>query len=1359
MNELLKYISAHSPEKRRILLQRFLERQNSNLQAQNSACRNDLHYWALSFAQQRLWFLEQLQPGSPRYNIPVLLRLEGTLNIAALKCSIREIIRRHEILRTTFKVVDNYPMQVITSDMQHFPVSFINLESLTVDERLAEVQRLMDREGQFLFDLTQGPLVRAILVRLNTVEHLLLLTLHHIVSDGWSLKIFLNELATLYTAYSKGRPSPLPELPLQYVDYALCQRVWLQGGTLERLLTYWINQLASAPMVLELPTNRARPTIPNFQGAYHSFTLAHPLVRALKSLSQQEGVSLFMALLAAFQALLSRYIGQSDFMVGVPIAGRTHTELEGLIGFFVNTLALRADLSDNPTVRELLRRVRKVCLEAYEHQDLPFERLVEELRPDRSLSHTPLIQVMFLFQDAPGMTVELPGLCLTLQEYSNSTAKFDLVFEIVEGIEGDLKGNIEYSADLFEAEMIGRMADHFQMLLQGIVADPEQHVSKLPILTDKERHQLLVEWNNTRTESTSEYTVHRLFETQVERTPDAVAVGFEEEFLTYRELNGRANQLAHHLRHNGVGPETLVGICVERSLDMVVGLLGILKAGGAYVPLDPAFPPERLAFMLEDAGVSVLVTQQRPLKALPAHKAKVVCLDSDAARIAQQSESGSLPQTTSDHLAYVIYTSGSTGQPKGVQILHRAVVNFLLSMREQPGLSPQDTFLAITTLSFDIAVLELFLPLIVGARVLVASREATGDGVVLAEILDRAGVTTMQATPVTWRLLLAAGWRGKTDLKVLCGGEALSLDLAKQLLQRTASLWNLYGPTETTIWSTLGKIEPGDEVVTIGRPIANTQVYLLDAHLQPTPIGVPGELFIGGDGLARGYLNRPELTAERFLPHPFGDHPNARMYRTGDLARYRPDGSIEHLGRLDFQVKLHGFRIELGEIETVLSEHPTVQQSVVIVREDMQREKYLVAYVVIAQPQICSISDLREYVRERLPNYMIPSAFVILESFPLTPNGKVDRNRLPVPDHFRPQLRKAYVPPEDMLELRLVRIWEEVLGISPIGTDDNFFELGGHSLQAAQLIGQLHQNFGKEIPLVTLLRGGTIKHCAAALRMGNEAVSWSRVVTIQEGTLWPPLFVIHPLYGKILSYIRLAYHLGKDQPVYGLQSQGIDGMSEPLVKLEHMAATYIEAIRKIQPVGPYLFAGYSFGGSVAFEMARQFHNQGEKVALLALLDTINVYQGLLEQMDDISYWERYWSFRFEDLPPLNLDQLRLLDSEERFDYVLEQLNLADKLPDGFTLENGYQSLKIEKGNIQALYEYIPTPYPGKITLFRTSESLTNSLRDPLLGWGKLVGGGIDIYEIKCDHAALLKSPNVELIAQIIKDCISNSLKD
>jgi amino acid adenylation domain-containing protein len=901
----------------------------------------------------------------------------------------------------------------------------------------------------------------------------LLLVIHHITFDGWSARVFVEELAALYDAFVAGKPSPFPELPIQYADFAHWQRQWLQGEVLERQLSYWKEKLAGSLPSLDLPTDRPRPAVQTHCGARQSSVLSSFPLQALKALSRQEGVTLFMTLLAAFKVLLYRYTGQDDIAVGSPIAGRTHVETEGLIGFFVNTLVLRTDLSGNPTFRELLGRVREVALGAYAHQDLPFEKLVEALQPERDLSRTPLFQVMFNLENIPTKAVKTPSLSIDEFEFDSGVSQFDLALEVIEKDEG-LSCLLNYSTDLFDAATIERMLGHYQTLLEGIVADPEERIGVLPLLTEAERHQLLVEWNDTQADYPKDSCIHQLFEAQVERTPDAVALAFKDQQLTYHELNTRANQLAHYLRKRGVEPGVLVSICVERSLEMVVGILGILKAGGAYVPLDPAYPQERLAFMLEDAQVSVLLTQRRLLEKLSEHRARVVCLDTSWEAIAGESEENPASEVTTNNLAYMIYTSGSTGKPKGVQIQHRAVVNFLNSMHEQLALTNQDVLLSVTTLSFDIAVLELFLPLSVGACITLVSRQVAADGVQLLARLTSSGATVMQATPVTWRLLLEARWQGSQPLKILCGGEALPRELAHQLLRWGVPLWNLYGPTETTVWATAYKVEPEGSSVPIGRPIANTQIYLLDAHLQPVPIGVPGELHIGGIGLARGYLNRPEMTAEKFIPNPFSDEPGTRLYKTGDLARYLPDGNIEFLGRIDHQVKVRGFRIELGEIETVLGRHPTVRETVVMARKDVLGDNRLVAYVVPNQKPAPTTNELRSFLKRKLPQYMVPSTFMFLDALPLTPNGKVDRRALPAPDRVRPELERAFVAPRTPIEEMLAGIWAEVLGLEEVGIHDNFFELGGHSLVATQVMYRVRAASRVELSLRSLFERPTV---------------------------------------------------------------------------------------------------------------------------------------------------------------------------------------------------------------------------------------------------------------------------------------------
>ncbi|HYW71143.1 MAG TPA: amino acid adenylation domain-containing protein, partial [Pyrinomonadaceae bacterium] len=894
----------------------------------------------LSFAQEQIWFFEQFEPGTAVYNIAHAVRLTGPLKLTALNQTLNEILRRHEILRTGFTAVDGKSVQTVFPAME-LPLPVKDLSLLATADREIQAARLIDEESQRPFDLTRGPLLRCLVLRLAAAEHVAVLCMHHIASDGWSIGVLLREIALLYQSFSSGQPPALPALTVQYADFAEWQRQQLQGKLLDDL-GYWKQQLEGATTTLNLPMKRSRPSVQTFRGARETLTLSGSLSRALRELSREHGVTMFMLLLAAFQNLLCRYTGQEDVVVGTPVANRHRVEIENLIGFFVNTLVLRTDLSGDPTFVELLGRVREVALAAYAHQELPFEKLVQELQPERSLSQSPLFQVFFALQNAPTTNLEVPDLKLTPVETNRATAKFDLFLGVSD--EDQLGLALEYNTDLFDAQMGRQLLRHLSTLLEAVVAAPQTRVSELRLMNELERHELLSKCQGTTLAYDRDICLTSLFEQQAARVPDRIAVEFESRQLSYAELNARTNQLAHYLVRLGVGPEVLVGILLERSVDMLVSVLAVLKAGGAYVPLDPAYPSERLTFMLQNAGVSVLLLTQSLQDRLPDNGATVVLLDAEREAIVQESHANLALRATGNNLAYVIYTSGSTGQPKGTQVTHGAVVNFLRAMQAQPGLTQDDVLLAVTTLSFDIAALELYLPLIVGARLVIAGREMISNGTDLLKQL--ASVSVMQATPATWRLMLDAGWEQPLAVKLLCGGEALPRELAAKLQDRAASLWNMYGPTETTIWSALQKIERDDGPVAIGRPIANTHIYLLDQHYELVPMGAVGELYIGGDGVARGYLHLADMTAERFIPDQFSGNKGGRLYRTGDLARYGSDGSIQYLGRVDHQLKIRGHRIEPGEIEAVLGHHPAVSEAVVVAREIQPNHKQLVAYIV-----------------------------------------------------------------------------------------------------------------------------------------------------------------------------------------------------------------------------------------------------------------------------------------------------------------------------------------------------------------------------------------------------------------------------
>ncbi|MBD2083582.1 non-ribosomal peptide synthetase [Trichocoleus sp. ST-U3] len=1116
MNNISQRIAALSPEQRALLELRLKQKGLTPVKTQAISQRKDSKSLPLSFHQQRLWVLHQLEPDSPIYNVPIAIRLTGFLNVKALEQSLNQIRQRHEVLQTRFRAVGGQAVQEKLSDLAlNLPV--IDLRDLPENERQQLLEDVKKEEAQRPFDLSQEPLLRVKLLQLSETEHLMLFTMHHIVSDGWSRGVIIQELAALYEAFSQGKPSPLPELPIQYADFAAWQRQQLVGEVLETQLNYWKQQLTGASPILELPTNRPRPTVNTFKGARQFFTISQPLALSLRTLSQQSESTLFMTLLAAFNTLLYRYTGQEDISIGAPMTNRSQRETENLIGFFVNTLVLRTLLSENISFRELLARVREVALQAYAHQDLSFERLVEELQPSRDRSYTPLFQVMFALHTAPKTALQLPGLSLSLLEVETGTAKFDLTLEITDTEQG-LTGSLEYNTDLFDEATITRMLGHFQTLLEGIVANPDRRLSDLPLLMEAERYQLLVEWNQTQTDYPADSCFHQLFEQQVEKTPDAIALtarsanalAFEEQHLTYKQLNERANQLANYLQKQGITTESLVGICVERSLEMMVGLIGILKAGGAYVPLDPSYPQERLSFMLSDAQMPVLLTQQHLVEKLPHHTAKVICLDAEWDCIAQESIASPAREVNADNLAYVIYTSGSTGKPKGTLIPHRGLVNYLSWCSQAYAVEAGKGTPVHSSLSFDMTITGLFSPLLVGNRVILLS-EVQGIEALSMALRQGSDFSLVKITPAQLDLLrhqLTPEEAASQTKAFIIGGENLlaqSLEFWQKFAPDTV-LVNEYGPTETVVGCCiyqvpLGKYQSGS--IPIGRPIANTQLYILDKNLQPVPIGVIGELHIGGAGVARGYLNRPELTAEKFIPNPFKDltpqppslrgkgesgspllageglGERSRLYKTGDLARYRTDGTIEYLGRCDRQIKLRGFRIELEEIESVLAQHPQIRDVVVLIREDESGPK-LVAYVVPKSAAVPTVSELRSYLQQKLPEYSIPSAFVTLESLPLTPNGKVDRQGLPSPGVARPNLDDAFVAPRTPAEQVLAEVWREVLNLEQVGIHDNFFALGGDSIRSIQ-VRSLVQNRGLNFSIQQLFQYQTISELAPHL--------------------------------------------------------------------------------------------------------------------------------------------------------------------------------------------------------------------------------------------------------------------------------------
>ncbi len=1066
----------------------------------------------LSFTQQRLWFLQQLDPDLVAYNVPMSWRLSGPLDVSALERSMVEIVNRHEVLRAVFPIRSGRPTVAFLDPGRIRLETIEKPEELSDEEWRAEVRGLLEERAREPFRLDQGPLFRPALARIGPDEHVLFALVHHMVFDGWSIERFLGELRTLYEAFAAGRPSPLDELPIQYADYAAWQRKTAERESFAREMSYWRQALSGELPVLEIPRDRPRPPVQTYAGAKEHHPIGRALVDSLEELARRENATLYMVLLAAYKALLQRYTGLDDVLVASPIAGRDREEVQGLIGFFANTLVLRTSLEGDPTFRELIARVKQTCLNAYEHQDVPFERLVDELVPQRNLSYSPLFQTLFMIEEGVGLHERMGEVVVEAYELDTFVARTDLMLYVYRAAH-DWSVWGEYNTDLFDGPTIAGLLRHYVRLLEAVAANPGRRISRLPLLRDGERQQVVHGWSGPAS-SYPRAALHEQVEKRVDANPESVALiypglgglagpgldGKEDEQLSYRELDERANRLAHHLIKRRIGPGDLVGVCLERTSGMVETVLGILKSGAAYVPLDPSFPKDRLAYMAQDSGAKLVVSRSEHGELFESSGVEVLQLDQLEDALAQEPKTRPGVRVEPSSRMYVIYTSGSTGRPKGVEIEHRSVSNFLASMQREPGFARGEKLLAVTTLSFDISVLELLLPLVSGGTVVLAPKEALADGEKLSELLERFEPEVMQATPATWRLLLLSGWEGSSKLRILSGGEALARELADELLARGKEVWNLYGPTETTIWSTVKKVESGNGAVTIGRPIANTRVYVLDRNLEPVPVGVAGELWIGGEGLARSYLERSELTRERFIPDPFtaarsADEPG-RMYRTGDLARWKRDGELECLGRIDTQVKLRGFRIELGEIESVLHEVEGVRQAVCVVKEEAAGDQRLIGYYVTKEGGRngeALAEALREKARERLPSYMVPSLFSELAELPLTPNGKVDRKALRALELSRVAPSDApMASAETELENRIAQVWGEVLKLEQVSVTRNFFDLGGHSLLLAEAHAKLRETVDSELSIIEMFQFPTVRALASHLEDRSASTATNR---------------------------------------------------------------------------------------------------------------------------------------------------------------------------------------------------------------------------------------------------------------------------
>jgi amino acid adenylation domain-containing protein len=1333
----------------------------------------DTFVFPTSFAQRRLWFVHQLEPGSPSYNITTALKLSGQLDTGALEHSLDHVIARHEALRTTFRLVDGEPVQVIAPELR-VQLPFADRTEVSADDRDTEIQRLIQTQARLPFDLQRGPLLRAQLVRLGPDEHVLILVVHHIVFDGWSAGVLSRELSECYRAFTTGNGPHLPELPVQYADFAVWQREWLTGEAFERQLAYWRTQLAKAPTSLDLPTDFQRPQLQTHRGSTEKLMLSPRLLERLTALSREEGATLFMTLLAGFQLLLSRYAGQKDIVVGSPIANRPRSELEHLVGFFVNSLALRTDLSGNPSFRELLRRVRKVALGAYAHQNLPFERLVEELNPERVGNRNPFFQVMFVLQNAPRSRLVLPGITIRSLPRKTGTAKFDLTLHMHQLSRG-LMANLEYNTDLFEAGTITRMLCHLERLLEEVTTSPDRPLSSIPLLSADEQRQVLYDWNQTARPFPTEHAVHQLFEHQATIRPDAIALEDGSDVVSYAELNRRANRLARYLQRQGVGPEVSVGVAVERSADLIVALLAVLKAGGAYVPLDSRHPAERLAIMLEDGRVSVLITMIGGLPDLP-DRIAVVRLDGDRDLIAAESEDNLITRSWAEQLAYVMHTSGSTGGPKAIGVPHRAIVRLVLNT-DYLQLTPEDRVAQVSNTSFDAATFEIWGALLNGGRLVLIHPDVVLSPREFAAEIRQRGITAMFLTTALFNLLAAADPRVfETVHSVLFGGEAADPRRVREVVThgRPQRLLHVYGPTEVTTfatWFEVRDVPEASQTVPIGRPIANTIAYVLDGDLMPVSPGIPGELCLGGPGLARGYVGRPGLTADRFVPDAFGSGDGltgGRLYRTGDRVRLRPDGTLEFLGRFDEQIKLRGFRIEPAEIEAALAQHPAVGECAVVMRDDLPGGRGLVAYLapLHSNGDADSLSNgvlrsVRAYLRSRLPQYMIPAAFVVLERLPLSPSGKIARRALPLPQMTSVDSTGFSTLPQTDTEKQLAGLWEALLGRAGIGLEDNFFDLGGHSLLAVRLFADIERTFGRKLPLSTLFQAPTLRELAQILSADLTAEGEPGFIVLQGGRGRRPLYVVHGIYGDVMQYRQLAKAMGPDQPVYGFEARCHSNGELVLRTIEELAATYTRQMRATQPSGPYFLCGYCWAGPLAFEMARQLRAAGQDVGLLALIDSPRPGRWAARPLSArLRRGSRgLWSLLVKNGRRLARVEPKLIPAF-----------IGDRLINAVTHVMGVFAYRLSVRLRQPLLPkfrevrgallhaeraYRPAVYTGPIVVFRPTTGGSLQIEGES-GWGALTAGGIDVREVPGEHHTIMQEPYVRSLAMELRSCLDRA---
>lgn len=1336
-----------------------------------------------SSAQHHMWLLEQMEPGTALQTICLHVQIRGPLEIGALDRSMREIVRRHEPLRTTFILHDGR-LSPIPQPVPDLLLAVVDLRSGASPE--SEARASIAAEVGRPFDLVRELPFRAQLFRIDAESCALLITVHHVAFDRWSTGILWRELSALYETYMQRRSAPLRELPIRYSDYAAWQRQRLEDASLRSSIDYWLARLRDAPPWLELPTDRPRPAVSSHQSRTAEIELPRVLCEPLDALCAREGVTHFVALLSAYLVLLKRYSGQGTIVVGTPVTGREHPDVEGLIGIFANVLPIAVDLSDEGlTYRQLLGRVCSEIAGALRHQHVPFEQLVAALNPRRRPGISPVFQTMLTVHPRNHVEFALDGCVVNELYVDSSTIDHDLRMSVVPlGTGADSRASLgtlahgmrvrlRYRTDLFDATTAERLLSHYRMLIERAVAAPDQPIARISLLLQAERHHILSEWNDTACALEPPLLLHEQFRAQVTRSPDAIALVCEDRSLTYRELDTRSDGLARELIRRGVGPDVCVGVLLERGSDLIASLLGILKAGGAYLPLDPSLPRDRIEFMVKDARPSVILTLHRLVERLSAPSVPFLLLDDERC---SDRDSTEIPHPASgpSDLAYVLYTSGSTGIPKGVAVPHQGLSNLIMGFQKLLNLEPSDVVAAIAPLSFDIAGLEIWLPLVIGAKVVLSADSVGRNSFALADLLRDSKVTFLQATPAGWRGLFETGWRGDGTLKAVVGGEALPEDLADRVASQTREAWNAYGPTETTIWSTAKRLHPGERPVSIGRPLANTTIFVLDPNGEPVPVGIPGEICIGGLGLARGYLNRPDLTAEKFIPNPIAELPPAmemtmppsvaalctRLYRTGDLGRFLPNGEIECMGRLDHQVKLRGYRIELGEIENVLLRHPSVHQAVVVVREDTPGVRYLAAYVVRQDSTDPEGRALRRHLEDVLPPYMVPTVVTALPALPLSRHGKIDRAALPAPEQTHGQGSRAPIPARDAIEQALILIWEDLLAVRPIGVRDDFFELGGQSLLAVRLMVRVQERFGTMIPLGHFLQSPTVESLSLLLRgQASRSISSSAIPLQTRGT-GAPFFLVAGLGGGVSAYVELARRLGPDRPFYVLSGADWEDPHPPLSEMEQVAAQCLAAMRSVQAEGPYLLGGYSFGGLVAFEMAQQLHQCGEAVTHLALIDTAHPSIQEPAPLETDEDRRLLWILARNLGVRIDLTELLSLSKEAAWTRVYNALVQYSVIPSGVGLAQLQRGIALTGAQLHAAIHYAPRPYPGSMKCFvATEQERPDGDRPPertdaVAGWRELSPSPLAVCEVPGTHRSMLQPPSVKILAAQLRDYLN-----